>query len=301
MKDFLLIVGALSGVAMVVYFVVLVVKDILNRQRTERNNLFNQIEQYKKIIRENKENSENEAKKKERERISRDIHLAFGYKNDKLVDIIIEYCPCKLMSAKNLSEMKKQIKEAEDDYYFDNFLKETYLPIIGHADFWMYHSEMQQLKPIIRLHKELTPQDVIDQINFYRQNDSYNMNELELLSCLKSIYLQLDPYDDYAFFTDSEVEQIAQLIADRFDFEIEDFLYPGDHSSYHRSILGINRIFAKLLFNDVYSQLSILDEDVFIDIIEQYFFYEVCYDIYDFGYFLPEIISYVKEHRSYIC
>ena len=175
MKDFLLIASALSGIAMVIYFVALGIKDSVDRQRNEKQRLFNQIEKYRTIIRENEAKAKDELEQSKRDRISRDIRLALGYKNDRLIDIIIEYCPCELMSVKTLPEMKKKIKEAEDDYLFDKFLKETYLPIIGQEEFWIYHFTLQQLKPIIRLHKELTPQDIIDQINFYKNNDNYNM------------------------------------------------------------------------------------------------------------------------------
>ena len=83
---------------------------------------------------------------------------------------------------------------------------------------------------------------------------------------------------------------------------MEDVLHPSDHSSYHRSTLGINWIFARVLFNsdDVDTQLSTLDEDVFVSTIEKYFFYAVCYDIKEFREYLPEIISYVKEHRTFV-
>ena len=285
-------------------FSVLCAKDYYNRNRNEKQRLTDQIEQCQNTIRENKEKAEDEAKKYERARISRDINLALGYTSDKLVDIIIEYCPCKLMSAKSLCDMKTQIAEAKDDYNFDNLLKEKYLPIIGRADFWIYHYKLQMLKSIIRLHKELTPQDVIEQINFYRQNNSCNINDLDLYSCVKSINLHLEPHNEFAFFTNDEVRKIAKLITERFNFGdvvIEGVLHPSDHSSYHRSISGISQIFARSLFNskDVYSQLSFLDENIFLDTVEQYFFYEVCYDIKYFRSFLPEIIDYVKEHRNF--
>ena len=306
MKDFLLIIAALSGVAMVVYVVVLCVKNYCDRNRNEKQRLINQIDQCQNTIRENKAKAEDEAKKCERNRISRDINLALGYTNDKLVDIIIEYCPCKLMSAKSLYEMKRQIAEAQDDYDFDNFLNENYLPIIGRGDFWIYHGKLQDLKSIIRLHKDLAPKDVIDQIKFYMQNGSCNINDLELYSCVKPMKLHLKPYDEFSFFMDNEVEKIVNLIVGHFGLEnvnFEDVLYPSDHSSYHRSISGIQKIFARSLFysEDVYSHLCCLDEEVFDSTIEEYFFYEVCYDIKNFKDFLPEIIGYVKEHRTFVC
>lgn len=287
-------------------FIFAAIKDYRDRNKAEKQKLIDQIEQCQNTIRENEAKAEAKLNDYERKRISRDIKLALGYTNDFLVNAVMEYCPGKLMSAHSLIEMKREIEEAKDDYEFDNFIKEKYLPIIGKEDYWKYHSELLQLKSIIRLHNELSPQDVIGQIDFYRQNDSRNINDLELLSCIKSINLHLDPYNDFAFFTNDEVRDIAKLIAERFDlcineYIIEDVLHPSDHSSYHRSKVGISQIFARILFEseELYSQLSALDDNVFVSTVEKYFFYEVCYDLKEFKKFLPEIINYVKEHRTF--
>lgn len=287
-------------------FIFASIKDYHNRNKAEKQSLIDQIEQCKNTIRENEAKAEAKLNEYERNRISRDIKLALGYTNDFLVNAVLEYCPGKLMSAHSLIEMKREIDEAKDDYFFDNYIKEKYLPIIGNEDFWIYHSSLLQLKSIIRLHKELSPQDVIGQIDFYRQNDRRNINELELLSCIKSINLHLEPYNDFAFFTNDEVRNIAKLIAERFDlcineYIIEDVLHPSDHSSYHRSEVGIRQIFARILFEseELYSQLSALDDNVFVSTVEKYFFYEVCYDLKELKKFLPEIINYVKEHRTH--
>lgn len=287
-------------------FIFASIKDYRDRNEAEKQSLISQIKQCQNTIRENEAKAEAKLNEYERKRISRDIKLALGYTNNELVNIVMEYCPGKLLSTHNLAAMKIEIDEAKDDYEFDNFIKEKYLPIIGKEDFWIYHSGLLQLKSIIRLHKELSPQDVIGQIDFYRQNDSRNINNLELLSCIKSINLHLDPYNDFAFFTNDEVRDIAKLIAEHFDlcineYIIEDVLHPSDHSSYHRSEFGISRIFARILFEseELYSQLSALDDNVFVSTVEKYFFYEVCYDLKEFKKFLPEIINYVKEHRTF--
>ncbi len=307
MKDFLLLIAALACIAMPVYFIIISIKAEIDRNKAEKQKLIEKIEQCQKNLRENEAKAEVKLQDYERDRVSRDIKLALGYTTDELVDIIIEYCPSKLMSAKSLSEMKVMINEAKDDYDFDNFIKDKYLPIIGRDYFFAYDCHLRRLKSIIRLHNELTPQDVIGQIDFYRQNNNRNINDIELLSCIKSINPHLEPYNDFAFFTDKEVIDMAKLIAEHFNIGIteksmEDILHPSDHSSYHRSTLGISRIFARTLFNSeaVYSQLSSLDDDVFVSTIEKYFFYEVCYDLKNLKTFLPQIINYVKAHRTFV-
>ena len=288
-------------------FIYAAIKDHRDRKIAEKQSLIDSIEQYKITIRENEEKAEAELKEYERKRISRDIKLALGYTNDFLVNAVIEYCPGKLMSTTTLTAMKREIEEAKDDYDFDNFLNEKYLPIIGNEDYWKYHSDLLNLKSIIRLHKDLTPQDVIGQIDFYWQSDRRNINELELLSCVKPLNLYLEPYNDFAFFTDDEVRNIAKLLAERFNIviaekTIEAVLHPSDHSSYRRADFGISLIFARVLFESekVYSLLSALDDNVFISTIEKYFFYKVCYDLKDLKAYLPEIINYVKEHRTFV-
>ena len=259
------------------------------------------------IIRENEARTEAQLKEYERNRISRDIKLALGYTNDSLVNAVVEYCPDKLMSATTLTAMKKEIEEAKDNYDFDNFLTAKYLPIVGKENYWKYHYDLQRLKAILRLHEDLTPQEVIRQIDFYRQNDSCNINELELLSCVKPLNLYLEPYNDFSFFTDDEVKTIAKLLAEHFKIAIAengmaDVLNPSDHSSYRRSNLGINLIFARVLFNseDVYSQLSFLDDTTFVCTVDEYFFYEVYYDVKKIKVLLPEIINHVKKHRTFV-
>ena len=306
MKDIFFIVVALVCIATPVYFIIVFIKAYREQNKSAKENLYKEIEQCKNTITETEAQAEARLKEYERERVSRDIKLAMGYTNDHLVNIVLEYCPGKLMSTHNLAEMKKEIIEAEDDYYFDNFIKEKYLPIIGNADFWLYHYELLQLKSAIRLHKGLTPHEVIGQIDFYRQNNKCNINELELLSCVKSLNLRLYPDHNYTF-ANGEVRDIATLIAERFGIcitenIIEDIIHPSDHSSYHRSELGISRIYARTLFysEEIYSQLSFLDEDVFVRAIEKYFFHEVCYDIKQLQTYLSEIINYVKEHRTFV-
>ncbi|MBQ2241499.1 MAG: hypothetical protein II319_05105 [Clostridia bacterium] len=271
------------------------IKDYRNRNKAEKQSLIDQIEQCKNTIRENEAKFEAKLNEYERKRISRDIKLALGYTNDFLINAVMEYCPGKLMSVHSLIEMKRDIEEAKDDYFFDNFLNEKYLPIIGKEDYWKYHSELLQLKSIIRLHKDLTPQEVIGQIDFYWQNNRRNINEVELLHCIKSANLHLFEF---------EVSDIAKLIAERFDLcitegGIENILHPSDHSS---SYGEISRLFARVLFESekVNFQLSALDDNVFISTIEKYFFYKVCYDLKDLKAYLPEIINYVKEHRTFV-
>ncbi|GEM_PF-4171739 len=307
MKDILLFVAGLAIIAMPVYFFIICIIDYLDRNKTEKQSLIKQIEQYQNTIRENEAKAEAKMEKYERDRISRDIKLALGYTNDQLVNIVMEYCPGELMSVDSLDEMEREIHKAKDNYDFDNFIKAKYLPIIGNEDFWIYHSRLLELKSLIRLHKELSPQDIIGQIDFYWQNDSRNINEVELLSCIKSINPYLEPYDDFEFFTNDEIKDIAKLITEHFDICIteegmEGVLHPSDHSSYHRSTVGISRIFARVLFKseDVYSQLSALDDKIFVSTIEKYFFYKVYYDVKKFKVFLPEIINYVKQHRTFM-
>ena len=276
-------------------FIFASIKYYRNRNKAEKQSLIDQIEQCQNTIRENEAKAEAKLNEYERNRISRDIKLALGYTNDFLINAVMEYCPGKLMSVHSLIEMKRDIEEAKDDYFFDNFLNEKYLPIIGKEDYWKYHSELLQLKSIIRLHKDLTPQEVIGQIDFYWQNNRRNINEVELLHCIKSANLHLFEF---------EVSDIAKLIAERFDLcitegSIENILHPSDHSS---SYGEISRLFARVLFESekVNFQLSALDDNVFISTIEKYFFYKVCYDLKDLKAYLPEIINYVKEHRTFV-
>jgi hypothetical protein len=306
-KYVLLIVAALACIAVPVFFLIIGIKDYRARNKAEKQRLIEQIEQCQNTICESKAKSKAEMQKYERDRISRDIKLALGYTNDQLVNIVIEYCPDKLMSAHSLIEMKRKIDEAKDDYDFDNFLNEKYLPIIRKEDYWKYRSDLLQLKSIIKLHKDLTPQEVIRQVDFYWQNNSCNINELELLSCVNPLNLYLEPYNDFAFFTDDEVKTIAKLFAKRFNITIiengmEDILNPSDHSSYRRDNFGISLIFARVLFNsnEVYCQLSALDDTTFVRTVDKYFFYKVCYDIKKYKDILPEMINYVKEHRTFV-
>lgn len=272
-------------------FIFAAIKDYSNRNKAEKQSLIDQIEQCQNTIRENEAKAEAKLNEYERKRISRDIKLALGYTNDKLVDIVMEYCPCKLMSTYSLIEMKREIEEAKDDYDFDNFINEEYLPIIDKEDFWKYHSDLLGLKSIIRLHKDLSPQEVIRQIDFYWQNDRHNINEVELLSYIK--------------ISDS-VSKIAKFIAKHFDLritegKIENVIHPSDHHSY-RGISEFSELFARILFEseEVRSHLCVLDDRVFYSTIEKYFFYKVCYDLKDLRAYLPEIINYVKEHRTFV-
>lgn len=298
MKDFFTIIVAILQfivpLGFLGIFIFASIKDYRDRSEAEKQRLLNQIEQCQNTIRENEAEAEAKLNEYEKKRISRDIKLALGYTNDELVNIVMEYCPGKLLLTHNLSAMKMEIDEARDDYDFDKFLKKEYLPIIGNEDYWKYHSELLQLKSIIRLHKDLTPQEVIRQIDFYWQNNRRNINEVELLYCIKSANLHLFEF---------EVSDIAKLIAERFDLcitegGIENILHPSDHSSSYREI---SRLFARVLFESekVNYQLSALDDNVFISTIEKYFFYKVCYDLKDLKSYLPEIINYVKEHRTF--
>lgn len=306
MKDIFLVASAIVSIAVTIFFIIIFIKDYVKRNRIEKQSLIEQIQQYQKTIRENKTQADARLQDYERNRISRDINLVLGYTNDKLVDIIIEYSPDKLMSAKTLDEIKAEINKAKDNYDFDNLIKETYLPIVGAEHFYVYQMELQRLKSIVRLHKELTSKEIIEQIDFYMQNHFYNINEIELARCIEPISNNLEKDDEFEFFEDDEVIDIAKLITNRFNICItkngmEDILNPSDHTSYSRSISGIRKLFSRILFHSeiVYSQLSCLDDDIFLDAAEKYFFCAVCYDIKHFKTFLPEIINYVKDHRTY--
>lgn len=307
MKDLLLSILILGNIVVIIYFVVVSIKSFIRKNNAEKQALRDSIQNYKDKICENEKQHEKEVEKAERERIHRDIRIALGYSSDKLVDAVVEYSPRKLLAANNLSEMKREIQEAEDDYDFANQIKEIYLPIVGREKFSLYDVWLQYLKPIIRLHKELTPQDIVAQIDFYIKNDNHNINDVKLLSCIKDLELHLDPYDDLAPFLFSEqVKNIVECFIDHFNLPIGKngiygVIHPSDHSSYRCSSMGVSRIFARTLFylDEIHGKLSALDEEVFVDAIDKYFFYEVCYDIKNLKVYLPEIINYVKAHRSF--
>lgn len=328
------IIGVLISIGFLGFLVFIGIKDYRDRNEAEKQSLMSQIKQCKDTIRENKEKAEAKLKETERERIRRDIKLSKGYTyaNDELVDIVMEYCPGKLISARSLNEMAAQIDEAKDDYDFDNFIKEEYLPIIGKEDFWRYHSRLLSLKSIIRLHKDLTPQDVIEQMDFPWQHNRCTINEAELLSCVKSLNLYFETYNDGDYYFDTynkgdyfdydEAREIAKLIAEHFDILIDEDLIKDiarsednihdshwwHHSPFQRSIVGIIQIFARVLFDserafaesdEEESPLIALDEEVFVSAVVKYFFYEVCYDAKKHRTYMPEIIDYVIEHRTH--
>lgn len=288
----------LCGLAAFVLFI------LFMDEKRKKKEIEEQLEQLKTTIQSLKSKHESEFDEYEKKRINRDIMISLGYTSDRFVEAVVKHSFDKLLSAKSLFEMKKEIEKAIDDYEFEKLIEKEYYPVLNKEYLSTYIFYLEENKLAIRLHKNLTPRDVIKQIDFHCANGS-NINELELLSCVKSLNLRLDPYNDFAFFTDNETKAIAMLIAERFEIcisktKMENVIDPSDHSSYRRSNFGISQIFARVLFNsdELHNQLSSFNEEAFMYAVDKYFFCVVCYDINNYKAHLSELINYVKGNKA---
>lgn len=256
----------------------------------------------KRALKEDPKNESIESKNTTRDIIKRDIKLVNGSTSDDLVDIVLKYGAYDPDQVRDVEELKSIIKDALSDYRFDCYLNIEYLPIIGQEKLNRYRQTLIFLKDAIQLHDKLTPQEVIAQVEYYYGGKWINKNVSELLDCIEPIGINISPSrDDH--MRDSIMEDIAALLADRFNIDMDGPFYYDYHVgvSVKNTPLGLFNLFAMIVYencDEIQEKKRLFLERPFVCAMEHYFYGPICYDIKDFRDYLPDVVDYAVLYED---